>query len=279
MTNELVELGKYVPLDKSYVIRAAVLDLLDGRDDTRKYLAGLDLVSSDLQSVRRLENRSTESATLYRFMTFAGWVHNDTSLFMNKLGTLRDRLITINSDIVNWSQEELLKLDDGTSQWASAAAICGDPWRLKDPPAKLQLTYDVIQHWKRRLLVFGPDPTIYRQMEAFDAFHQSGQITFDPQHSEDYCFARAFGVMTQQQGRERWPSLRGHESNRISGMEEALREMWDSRAIWSNDHRIVQALAMVNGAARFENPGCVIKSWPLFWEYLDQYPGFQGRLD
>jgi len=39
---------------------------------------------------------------------------------------------------------------------------------------------------------------------------------------EDYCFARVFGYITKTKGENKWPSLKGHESNRISEMEKIV---------------------------------------------------------
>ncbi|MBI2547136.1 MAG: hypothetical protein HYW23_01680 [Candidatus Aenigmarchaeota archaeon] len=91
-------------------------------------------------------------------------------------------------------------------------------------------------------------------------------MEFNPQHAEDYCFARAFGIMNAQEGAMRWPSLRGHESDRIDEMEDALRQ----EEVTSKDHRVVQSLAMQKrGNVKIKYPDSVKKSWPQFWKFLE----------
>lgn len=92
-------------------------------------------------------------------------------------------------------------------------------------------------------------------------------MAFTPEQAEDYCFARAFDLMTSAEGEARWPSLRQHESDRIAGMEEALAQ----HEVTSADHRVVQAVAMRKGSeASFAHPECVTKSWPQFWKLLER---------
>lgn len=269
----------FVPLDKSYIIRMAVLDLLNDRTDTFDFLKAFSPLSADLRTARALGRgvRRTESATLFRFMTFASWQYDDIRLSMHKVGTLRNRVIFNDPVIINWPQEKLMTLDYGTSQWASAAAICDDPWRLPNAPEKLKLTYKAIDDWRQGTRAYGPDQTILTQMRAFDQFRQSGEMVFTALQSEDYCFARAYDVITQQEGLARWPSLRGHECDRFAGMEQAIHSARQNVTVRSDDHRVVQAIAMVYPRAQFLHPACVSKSWPLFWKFLDEYSGFQER--
>jgi hypothetical protein len=266
-----VEGIRFAPLDKSYYIRLGVLDLLTGKSDTREFLAAQANLSTDLYSVLHIDMRRTESATLFRFMTFAAWKFGRKDLFMGKVETLGHREICNDPSIVNLSQEDLLKLDNGTSQWASAAAICGDPRRIDSVPPKLRLTYDVIDDWRKGLREpHRQDATTLAQMKAYTHFIETGQRVFAPAHSEDYCFARAFGLIDPNEAELRWPSLKGHESNRIKEMEKAIRQVKTGKIVFSDDHRVVQALAMrypIN--VKFSNPGCVSKSWPRFWEFFD----------
>lgn len=169
-------------------------------------------------------------------------------------------------NIVNYSLEELLKLDNGTSQWASAAILLGNKERIEDPPFKLQLTYDAVEHWENKRLndeCWEPkyDETILRQAKAY-----LGLERFIAQQAEDYCFARAFGLISPEEGEKRWPSLKSHESNRIEEMEKALQQT----GITSKDHRVVQAITMLKGdKVKIKYPNSVNKSWPQFWEFLE----------
>ena len=259
---------EFVPLDKSYYIRLGVLDLIAVKDDVLGFLSTKSDLSADLYSVLHLGVGWTESATLFRFMTFARWKFGREDWHIEKVGTLSYREICNDPSIVDLSQEALLKLDNGTSQWASAAAICGDPRRIDGAPVKLLLTYEAIEDWKKGCWGFRPDPTIFTQMSAFAHFVGTGQMEFTATHSEDYCFARAFGLMGATEAESRWPSLKGHESNRIEEMECMLHRAGAGKTVGSNDHRVVQALAMRWPEAKFTNPDCVDKSCPRFWEYL-----------
>jgi len=184
-------------------------------------------------------------------------------------GTLKDRKICDNPEIINWSLENLLTLDNNTSQWASASVLLGNPARIQNPPFKLQTTFDAIEHWKdkrKKGETWEPryDETILSQAEAYLKFLQTGKMHFEPQQAEDYCFARAFNLITAEEGEKRWPSLRGHETDRISEMEIALTQ----DKITSKDHRVVQAIAMLNrGKIKYRN--AVNKSWPQFWKFME----------
>ena len=99
------------------------------------------------------------------------------------------------------------------------------------------------------------------------------EVRFIPEQPDDYCFARAFNLVTPEEGEHRWPMLRGHESDRIAEMEKALGELERSEPISSRDHRVVQAVAML-GATRGKSvstthPDCVAKTWPQFWKFLN----------
>lgn len=214
-----------------------------------------------------------ESGTLYRFFQFAIWKYNlDKSLCCR--GTLLNREITKDKNIVNLSQEELLKLDNGTSQWASAAALFGDIHRVDDPPNKLALTYDVLDGWTEN---WKPvmDETIYNQAIYFYNVMGGIEMYWKPSQSEDFCFAYAFNKITKEEGLKRWPALQSHESNRIVEMEKNLDCMMNGRPIISKDHRIVQALVMLakvkNRPIQVTYPTCVLKSWPLFWSFMDNF--------
>jgi len=270
---------QFAPLDKSYCIRMAVLDLLTNRDDTLRFLGKQkdSELCTDLSSVLWLDARQTESATLFRLMTFAAWKFQRPELLMRKEGTLKTRKICDDPTIVTWSQEDLLTLDNGTSQWASAAVICGDERRLDDAPEKLKLTYRVMDDYRSGKRCYGPDPTILAQMKATETFVKTGRMEFTPKHSEDYCFARAFGLMSATEGEQRWPSLRGHESDRIEEMEVALKQTLAYRPMTSQDHRVIQAVMMAMPDAKAATPECVAKSWPTFWKFMTAVQGMYAK--
>jgi len=283
MNRYLIEHG-YIPLDKSWVIRMGVLDLLNNYEDTIKFLEQKEL-NDDLQVLYRAliawKSGKTidvgESGTIYRFLRFASWKLGVKKVFILQ-GTLRNRKICNNSKIVNYSQKELLKLDNGTSQWASAAVLLGDAERLDNPPYKLRLTYKAVEHWKNQRAkgsCWKPryDETILRQAEAFLELLKTRKISFAPRQAEDYCFARAFEIIGKEEGESRWPSLHSHESDRIEEMEKMLSYVDQGIEIDSVDHRIIQAVAMrqkfKGKNIKIKNPKYVNKSWPQFWRFLN----------
>ncbi len=166
----------YIPLDKSWMIRIGVLDLFNGYKDSQKYLEqNYDKLGEDLQSLYKAlvqwgsqESIDVgESATLYRFLRFASWKLGSQKNFIRS-GTLAQRKICDDPDIINWPLYRLLTLDNGTSQWASASILSGSQEKIENPPYKIQLTYDAVKHWNdKRLnkLTWEPryDETIFNQ--------------------------------------------------------------------------------------------------------------------
>jgi Holliday junction resolvase-like predicted endonuclease len=290
MRQDLIDKG-YIPLDKSWMIRMGVLDLVSGRQER---IAGFliqhyDELNADLRSlytaVTQWNERRTidvgESATLYRFLRFASWKLRQEKDFVLQ-GTLTTRKHCEDAAIVDWPLERLLTLDNRTSQWASAAVLMGNTERIPNPPFKLQVTYDAVEHWnaaKREGKSWEPrfDETIWAQASAYLQWLKEGKMVFVPEQAEDYCFARAFGLITAQEGEAKWPSLRNHESDRIAEMEEMLlagNALEDApREIMSKDHRAVQAVTMLRRSTKnVSHPACVNKSWPQFWRFLQDSP-------
>ena len=184
-------------------------------------------------------------------------------------------------EIINLPQERLLTLDGGTSQWASAAVLLGDRKRLPNPPFKLKLTYEAVEHWNKRrkfsnLWYIRYDQTILEQAEFFLSL-KSGRKdkVFLPQQAEDYCFARAFDIMTGEEGARKWPQLRNHESDRLEEMERCLYQAQSGKSVNSHDHRVIQAIAMrseyLERDLKIKYPNSVNKSWPQFWKFLSTY--------
>lgn len=276
-----VDITPFIPLDKSWMIRLGVLDLVNESTDMIRYLQGIpsEHLCTDLQS---LLNASIawhngkdidvgESGTLYRFLQFADWIEGGNRKFI-KRGTLAKRAVTDDPSIVKSKIEELLRLDNGTSQWASIAVLLGNTEeRLQNPPYKLAVTYEALDHWReqrkaRRHWHERFDATIQNQAQAYVQWLETNKMVFFPEQAEDYCFARAFDLIDAADGARHWPSLRQHESDRITTMEVALTQ----KVVDSADHRVVQAIAMRKGdKVNFSHPESVTKSWPLFWEMWD----------
>ncbi len=264
-----------------------ILDVVNGHDDIVHFLDTQQNLGDDLLALKRAaEVWKTdqpidigESGTLYRLLKFASW-----KLGLNKKfilhGTLRDRQITDDPSIVNLSQKELHLLDNGTSQWASAAALLGDRERLPDASFKLRLTYEAIDHWHTqrsagKTWIPRYDETILGQAEAFVRMMKKGKVDFIPQQAEDFCFAYTFGLVSLAEAEQKWPSLRGHESDRILEMKEVLECAKAGTQITSKDHRVVQAIAMWGKVyaqhVEIAYPASVNKSWPQFWDFLKAY--------
>ena len=270
----------FIPYDKSWMIRMGLLDMMHGYDDINRLLDDERHLGTDLQALNRATKQWREgdeidvgeSGTLYRFLQFAAWQAGRDIHFI-KHGTLVDRPIASDPGIVSLPIAELLRLDNGTSQWASAAVLLGNAEpRMANPPFKLQATYEAIDHWQAARAAGKQwearrDDTIRHQAVAYLGWLATGGMTFTPEQAEDYCFARAFDLITPEEGEARWPALRLHESDRIAGMEEALGQ----HIVTSADHRVVQAVATRKGSeVSFAHPEAVAKSWPQFWDILLQ---------
>ena len=191
---------------------------------------------------------------------------------LHERGRLRNRDICDNKEIINWSLKDLLKLDNGTSQWASVAVLMGNKEVIENIPYKLNITYGALEHWtwqRRRGECWNVkyDETIEKQAMSYVGFIETGRMVFVPCHSEDYCFARAFDLMTKEEGEKRWPSLKGHETNRIEEMENTLKE----DIVTSKDHRVIQALVMKHrNNIEVVHKDAVKKSWPRFWDFIKE---------
>jgi len=279
----LQQIEATIPQDKSWLIRMCILDLLSGpKGRAASVLKYQKNLGGDLLALKEVcetwetdrKHNIGESATLFRFLQFIIWNFElDKKLIKSK--TLLNRDICKDPSIVKWNQRDLLTLDNETSQWASAAVLCGDRERLRQPPFKLKASYDSWDEWS--FWGWNPrvDQTILRQAQSFNRGMTTGTVRFSPEQSEDYCFARAFGIMDAKQGSRRWASLIGHESNRIVEMETMLKKYEDGEVIDSKDHRVVQAIALKslfdNKPCQFSHVDCVRKTWTLFWDFHAYY--------
>lgn len=279
-----MKLVDYIPWDKSWIIRMGILDLVNGKTEVLSFLDAQENLGGDLIALREaLQSWNAdepidvgESGTLYRFLKFASWSLSLEKKFILQ-GTLQDRAIANDPSIVHLAQEDLLKIDNGTSQWASAAVLLGDSRRMEHPPFKLALTYDAVRHWQKQRaggLAWEArrDQTILRQAEAFTRLLRGESSDFIPQQAEDFCFAYCLFDLSAEEGERRWPSLRGHESDRITEIEREFLAARNRREVTSRDHRVVQAVAMWgrlhNKRISFASPQAVAKSWPQFWYFL-----------
>jgi hypothetical protein len=275
---------KYIPLDKSWIIRIGVLDIINGYHDIEKFLAKQKDLGDDLLALRNISkiwqtNKAVnvgESGTLYRIIKFASW-----KLKLNKKfiigGTLKNRKINDDSSIINLSQKELLKLDNNTSQWATASVLLGDKERLENSPFKLKLTYEAVSHWNKQRKsneTWEPhfDETILNQAKTYLKLLKGQKAKFNPEQAEDFCFAHTFDFITAEEGEKRWPSLRNHESDRIFEMKKVMGQAKRGEEIISKDHRVIQAIVMwgkVNKKEiKIKFPSSVNKSWPQFWDFI-----------
>lgn len=268
-------LQKLIPLDKAWMIRMGMLDLAAGQTGVRGYLEEHKAeLGDDLHALLGiLEQWGSgepldvgESGTLYRIVRFLSWLQQSEQEIVTR-GTLRKRSLTDDSTIVELPLTDLMKLDSGTSQWASAKVLFTDTTTegLEYVPYHLQMSLKAKQQykqgWKPR-----KDQTIQRQAEAYVDWRQTGKSSFTPRQAEDFPFAVAFDVLTIGDGERLWPQLRNHETDRIAEMKRLL----NVNTIDSPDHRVVQALAMrypnrkVTDVAR----KAVNKTWPQFWTFL-----------
>ncbi len=270
----------YIPLDKSWIIRMGVLDMIHGRNEINKFLAKQKNIGEDLLALKRASqdwNKKNvnvgESGTLYRFLQFASWKLNLDKKFIKK-GTLRSRKITSNPKIVSYPLEKLLKLDNSTSQWASASVLMGNFTKPKKIPFKLATTYEAVRHWKdNKPWVPKYDQTIQKQAETFLKLLRGQKPKFKPAQAEDFCFAYIFGYISKKSAENKWPALKGHESNRFIEMDDMIKKMGSGKTIDSKDHRVIQTLVMWAAVhhqkIKIKYPKAVNKSWPQFWQFME----------
>jgi hypothetical protein len=289
---DISEIEKFIPLDKSWIIRMGVLDLLNGREDIIDFLKGQENLGGDLLALLRVaENWNSddpldvgESGTIYRFVRFYLWFKNSDRKIVRR-GTLADRKICDDSEIVSWSIDKLLTLDGGTSQWATMAVLVRGDEASSEIPYYLQITFDAIENWngrRERGLSWEPrkDPTLLSQAEAFiDLIEGKGWNPSERDLSDCdlYCFFRALGEMSLEEGEKKWPHIKFHETNRLEQMEEQLKKYEKDEEIDSKDHRVVQAIVMKSlldkKEVKISFPEAVNKTWPQFWDFINAVKG------
>lgn len=275
---------EFIPLSKYWSLRLGFLDIINNTglfipqienredlgDDAKK------MITISREWKEKNEHNVGEGGALYRYLQFASWKYSLGKKFV-KEGTLRDRKMCDNSDIVNWSLEKLLELDNNTPQWASAAILLGNKEKAPDNYF-LNLSKEALEEYARakeegRLCKLRYDETLIEQAKAFIRALEMGEVFYEPKQQDEYCFARAFNLIGSWEGERRWPELRGHESNRIEEMEKMIVKYQKGEKIDSRDHRVVQAMAMKTlyegKEIDFTFPKCVSKSWPRFWDFIE----------
>jgi len=281
---------KYIPLDKYWTLRMGVLDILNGYKDINNFLSQQTSLAGDILALKNVAEvwetdkpvDVSECGTLYRMLQFASWKKGLNKIFITH-ATLTDRItrgaISQDPNIVNLSLQELLKLDKGTSQWATAAILCGNTEKLENPEYHIALTYEAREHWhnqRRKREVWEPryDETIDRQAETFLKLLNGEKPEYIPVQPDEYLFARTFSYMSRAEGEKRWPRLAGHESSRFEEMDKVIAQVEMGETIASKDHRVIQAITMwgiVNKKqVKIAHKDAVNKSWPQFWDFLAQ---------
>ena len=277
---------KFIPLDKYWTIRMGILDIIHGYKDINTFLNEQKDLGGDLSALKRVcetwnTNQSVdvgESGTLFRYLQFASWKYKLNKQFI-KRGTLSNRQISNNPDIVNWDLKRLLTLDGGTSQWASISVLLGNQEVIENAPYFLKVTYEAKKHWEEKRKegkIWEPkhDEVLLKQADYFVNLLNSKPAAFIPTNPDDYCFSRAFGIISREEGEKRFPMIKHHESNRLDEMEKVIDQAERGEPIDSKDHRVIQAMAMwgiVNKKKlTFTHPEAVNKTWPQFWDFLEE---------
>lgn len=259
-----------LPWHKSLIIRFAFEDLIHGMEKRSiKWLEDhYDELSDDLRALLQTLKQYPagedldvgESDTLRVFwLKFLEHVNDHRKIITRGTLKLRD------------SQ------DHQSSKWASIDVLLG-----KRPPATdphIVLSYQARDEWEQatergEMWPARKDEIITECIESYVGYKQTGVMKLRLNNSEKGCQAVAFNLISWREMRRRWPKSVNHESNRPKAMRTALRRARLRRLFWwlkieSDDHRVVMAMAM-RGAPyeAFNNPMCVTKSFPLFWEVL-----------
>lgn len=292
-------ISEFIPLDKSWIIRMGIQDLTQGYRDIGDFLKTQKDLGKDLVALSRVVEdwngegplNVGESGTIYRFVRFYLWQEgSNRPLVTEKTLTKRaSEEICDDHDLINWSPEKLGELDHGTTQWQTMAYLLRDRRKVSTPKYKLKVTYDAVEHWEKARaagLVWQPrkDPTINNQALSFLKSLNGYSDGWVPEQAEDYCFARAFEVigpnaLNDPKYKEMFESVEGHETPRVDEMNLFFQQFRAGQLVSSNDHRVVQAAAMMfknaeptatfeEVRARFVNPSCVEKTMPRFWDFM-----------
>lgn len=266
-----------LPLSKSWTIRMIFLDMLYGKKTDYKVITSLnnskEKLSDDIKAaLNTAETYLSEgdkydvgdSGTVCRFLIY---ILGEKDYQLLKGVQLSRRKIDPPDDLNKLSLEELLKLK--TTQYASAALLTGIV-PIDDLPSKCKLTVEArkVYFENNGEWISREDEVIARQL---DNYSKGGR--FNPLIAEDYCYSRVFEFITKEEGEKRWPELKNHESDRIKVMEEALSDLKVEVDV-HEDHRVAMAVALKQKSlglpVNINNRECVSKSWPEFWEWLEE---------
>ncbi len=283
IADELIK-KEYIPISKYWSMRLGFLDILNNTKLFIPLIENRQDIGDDLKAMSRISHEWKdrkdinvgEGGALFRYLQFASWKYGLDKIFI-KEKTLKNRQMCDNPKIVNWPINKLLELDNNTPQWASASILTGCTEKIPDDYF-LNMSREALIHYNKakndnKSCEVKLDDTILRQAVAFVGLLKNGKIDYKPIQQDEYCFARAFGLIDRIEGEKRWPELRGHESNRLEEMEVMISKLNRNEEIDSKDHRVVQAMAMLAFSkhldAKFAHPECVSKSWPQFWSFMD----------
>lgn len=292
------------PLSKSWMMRLGILDMKAGSSNTLHTLdeiAQTTDLGDDLVALQRVSRQWLykqplevgESGTLYRYTRFLDWTEADTAERQVKKrkfvrsGTLKNRSITTDASIIHLPLGELAELDNGTTQWASAALLLQGRSEAEEKqflaslsPQKrpmIELTLEARACWTAaRALGHGcvghlkeKDQTITRQAQAYYTRLVGGQnVTFTSVHSEDALFAVMNGDISVTEAEKAFPTLRTHETDRIAELERVMA----SPVIDTADHRVAQAAVMNRHSPVWTKRSeiAVAKTWPQFPQFANE---------
>lgn len=278
------EIWALMPWHKSLIIRFVFQDVTHGKiERSIKWLEdNYGSLGDDLQAtLRTLQQFKAgkdldvgESGTLLRFWRYYLLSIGDTRRIIVR-GTARKRQFYAGEDVIDMDTEELLALDDGTSQWASIAALCG---RIERPvgelPGHLELTFNAIKLWQdakfyQEMWPARKDRYIIEMVEAWLEWRRTGIMKLKVDNAEKVFLAAMFGLITAEEAHQQFPQMIHHESNRIKAIKRYRHWWW--LIVGSRDHRIVQGLAMRGRRRWFLHRHCVNKTWPQFWRFMELY--------
>lgn len=267
-----------LPLSKSWTIRMIFLDMFYG-SKTKYQIIGYfqksdkNVLADDILAALRcaevyISNKNVysvgNSATVNRFLIY---FLNGRKYKIRKGRQLKQRKIIALKNISKLPLSKLLLL--GTSQFASATLLKGMK-PIKNLPLKCKLSIQARKTYFKNKGKWIPknDEVIIRQISHF---LRNGK--FKPLISEDYCYARAFNFITKEEGKRRWPEMKNHECNRLKIMEEVCKD-FNKKINVFNDHRVAMAAVLrqkfLGLPIRISNKKCVSKSWPQFWQWLEE---------
>ena len=275
------EIQLLLPWHKSLIIRFVFLDLIRGKvDRSIKWLEdNYDSLGDDLKALLRSLKQFLagedidvgESGTLLRFWRYyLLTIGDDRQIIVRR--TARKRQFYRGTDVINMTDHQLLMLDNGTSQWASIAALCG---RITRPagelPGHLELTFNAIKLWQdaefyEEMWPARKDRYITEMVEAWLEWHRTGIMKLRIDNAEKAFFGAMFGLITPEEAYQQFPQMVHHESNRIKAMKRYRHRWWF--VVGSRDHRVVQGLAMRGRRCVFLHRRCVNKTWPQFWKLM-----------